>query len=130
MATLVIAHNIFLTKEERYKLHSGEPIEVTGVNVPVWFEKGNTSEPAQEVFCKYRITNTKENKAIVPFDEGYNISIPKEAETIKLLDIKDGGCEWLYFRQYGEVHQKKKKFNIIHDVEFRPLEDLTDTLTF
>lgn len=149
MATLTISHYLYLSRDQRYKLHAGEPIEITGVSVPVWFHKGSTSEPARELFCKYKITNEPVNKAIVPMDEGYHINLPQKMELAKedvpqevqevaaiqlgtserLLDIKDGGSEWLEFRQYNKVHQDKHAFNVVHFVEIKPDELLQDTLS-
>ena len=71
MLTLVISHNINLSREERYNLHQGKPVTTVGVSVPVWFEKGNTSEPAQEVFVLYRLTNTSDDYALWEFNEKY-----------------------------------------------------------
>ena len=55
MATLTVSHYIYLSREQRYELNDGKDIEIVGICVPVWFQKGNTSEPAQEIFCKYKI---------------------------------------------------------------------------
>ena len=52
MATLTISHYVYLNREQRYDIHDLKPVEVIGVSVPVWFNNGNTSEPAKEVFCK------------------------------------------------------------------------------
>ena len=142
--TLTVAHNIFLTKEERYKLHAGETIEVIGVSIPVWFKKGTTSEPAQEVFCLYKLMNEAGNRAIMQCDGGYSVNLPQQTSeddpssvklageiptSDRLLDIKDGGSEWLEFRQYNKVHQGKLKFNVVHFVEIKPIELLQETLT-
>ena len=51
MATLTISHHIYLTDEQRYKIHNGEYLSLQGIARPVWFYKGSTSEPAQEIFC-------------------------------------------------------------------------------
>jgi hypothetical protein len=148
MATLTISHYIYLNRDQRYKLHAGEPLEIVGVSVPVWFHKGSTSEPAQELFCKYKLTNEGVNKAIMPSDEGYHINLPQKSQPDKeapeevqevvgmylgtserLLDIKDGGSEVLEFRQYNKVHQDKHAFNVVHFVEIKPDELLHDTLS-
>ena len=137
MSTLTISHYIYLTREQRYQLHSGTPLDVVGISVPVWFDKGNTSEPAREVFCNYKLTNEPMSKAIVPFEEGYSINLPqKNKEAIayqpetseRLLDIKDGGVEGIEFRQNNKVHQGDKKFNIVHFVDIKSDELLKDTL--
>lgn len=149
MATLTVSHYIYLNRDQRYKLHAGESLEVVGISIPVWFDRGNTSEPAREVFCKYRLTNEPINKAIVPSEEGYTINLPQKLELGKedvptevqqaaalqlgtserLLDVADGGSEWLEFRQYNKVHQDKHHFNVVHFVEIKPDELLVDSLS-
>lgn len=147
MSTLIISHYIYLTKEERYNAHNGETIETTGVSIPVWFNKGTTSEPARELFCKYKITNENINKAITPTQEGYVINLPQKVELdeipeeIKeavgkqlvsskdLLDIEDGGKELLEFKQLNKIKYKKELFNLIHFVEIKPKEILLKTLS-
>ena len=123
MTTLIISHYLYLNREQRYLLHENkEPIEVHGISVPVWFQKGNTSEPAKEVFCKYRITNETTTKSITATNCGYLINLPQMIEfkpgkvseqmqiifnnnlptSEKLLDIADGGSEWLEFRHFSK----------------------------
>ena len=159
MLTLVVSHNITLTREQRYKLHAGETIDVVGVSVPVWFEKGSTSEPANEVFASYKLMNDKQASPIKTVQGGYHINMPQpnpEAEAeIKemppevlstlginanfpnaksLLDFKDGGSEYLQFRQYAKTNlvvdgtKTRTPLNIVHCVEIRPIEDLIETL--
>lgn len=151
MATLTISHYLYLSREQRYKLHTGETLDIIGVSVPVWFHKGSTSEPAKELFCKYKISNDPVNKTIMPTEEGYSINLPQKVElgdknipdeiqeaeatsiqlgtSDKLLDIKDGGSEWLEFRQYNKVQQGEHQFNVVHFVEIKPVELLQDTLS-
>jgi hypothetical protein len=149
MATLTISHYIYLNREQRYKVHSGESIEVIGISVPVWFHRGTTSEPAKEVFCKYKITNESTDKNILPTKEGYYINLPQKTELEKnnlseelkeitsikmgtsdrLLDLKDGGTGWLEFRQYNKIEEGENKYNLIHFVEIKPDELLQDTMS-
>ena len=84
--TLSIVHNIYLNKEERYLLHRGKKITVVGSSLPVWFYKGDTSEPAEEVFCKYILTNKKGKKDVSPIEitkQGYKINLPQLPEGYK-----------------------------------------------
>jgi hypothetical protein len=139
MATLTVSHYIYLTRDQRYRLHSGEALEVVGISVPVWFDKGTTSEPAREIFCKYKLTNNPANKAITPYKEGYNINLPQKTDSAspqkimtsskKMLDINDGGSESLEFRQYNVIHTEENKFNVVHFVEIKPEELLKNTLS-
>ncbi len=143
MLTLSISHNIFLTKEERYKLYEGQTIEIIGVSVPIWFKNGSTTEPGKEVFCQYRLRNKPPSKAIIMIKNGWEITLPnadadviqdffkkygnedlmKDIQSAKnLLDIKDGGSQWLQFRQYNKMKKNKKYYHILHSVEIKPVE--------
>ena len=146
MTTLTISHYIYLSHEQRYDLHELKSVEAIGASVPVWFDNGNTSEPAKEVFCKYKITNEPVNKAIIPTEEGYSINLPQKitfdnfskefqiaaamhlGTSEKLLDIKDGGIESLEFRQYNKIQNGDRNFNVIHFVEIKPIEILYETM--
>lgn len=76
MLNLTIQHFIHLTKPQRYALHKNIQLVVTGVSVPVWFMNKMTSEPAKEVFCKYYLSNSKENRPIRIVSDGYDICLP------------------------------------------------------
>lgn len=76
MATLTISHHIYLSREQRHALHDGNTIEVTGVAVPVWFQKGNTTEPAPEIFCRYKLTNDRKGTQVVRTTLGFHINLP------------------------------------------------------
>ncbi len=133
--TITVSHNIFLTKDERYKLANGESIEVVGVSVPVWFHGGKTSEPAVEVFCKYRLSSAKVPTPITNYEEGYLIALPqaneKEKHTVTdLKDIKEDGCEYMHLRQAVKTRKGRKNYDILHFVEIKTIEELNDTLTY
>jgi hypothetical protein len=145
MNVLIISHYIYLNREQRYELHSGKKIEVVGISIPVWFNKGTTSEPAKELFCKYQITNEPKEKEITPFEEGYIINLPQKPDldeqemnlyfsvetktSENLLDIKDGGSEELEFKQYSKIKKDNKEFNVLHFVEIKTEEVLKNTLS-
>lgn len=76
---LVIAHNLFLSRAERYQLIECEPIEVVGASLPVWFSLKHTSEPAEEIFCKYSIHNNKNEPGgtVQRIAGGYRINLPQ-----------------------------------------------------
>lgn len=76
---LIISHNIFLTREERYALVGGDVIEVVGISLPVWFSSEHTSKPAEEIFCKYEIQNNLKEKpgTIKCMGGGYSINLPQ-----------------------------------------------------
>lgn len=132
MLTLTISHNIFLTREQRYSISNKETIEAIGVSVPVWFYRGNTSEPAKEIFCRYVLTNNAKSDPIVPIVEGYKINLPIKVEDSsvekKLLDIADGGAECLFYREFNKVY-KPTQYDLIHFVQIMPIEMMEKTLT-
>jgi len=141
---LSISHNIFLNKKQRYALNNKEVIEVVGSNLPVWFSGQDTSEPGEEVFCKYLIhpcktifRNIKINRLgydIFLLQDREDLGIPSKIKkffhktshspsVVSLLDIKDGGAEWLYFRSYDRIYK-----NIVHSIEIQKIENLIESL--
>jgi hypothetical protein len=147
---LAINHLIFLTKDERYALFNGTNIETVGVTIPVWFWLGNTTEPAKEIFCKYLITNQPTSDTIDLWDGGYKINTPQQdkmdeippkikevvahksvGSAKNLLDIKDGGSQWLQYKVFkkfkavGVTHP----IRVVHTIEMKPMENLTTTLS-
>ena len=158
MATLTISHYLYLDRDQRYGLHNGNSIETTGIAVPVWFKKGNTSEPAPEIFCEYKLVNNKTGANIFRTTQGYTITMPhieligeskksddpevekmydevlkayqkKVGTTDRLLDAEDGGVESVEFRYYHKVEIDNKLHHVIHFVEIKPIDILVDTLS-
>ena len=140
-----ISHNLFLTKEERYSLYNDRKIKIVGVSTPVWFyDKEATSEPAKEIFCEYTINcSGKQVNSVNVLRDGYEIFIAKNPDSnlptnIKkyffnkeyipcakyLLDIKDGGAEWLGFK----IHDQRENMDVIHSIEIQKMENLLDSL--
>jgi len=131
--TLCISHNIFLTREQRYSWFEGKEIEVIGVSIPVWYKDGDTSEPAIEVFSKYKLINKTQNIFVKHLDDGYEITAPKipvnDSPCIRdLLDLKDKGSEWFAFRQYSKIKNKKQTLNLAHFVEIKDIVMLENSL--
>jgi hypothetical protein len=137
--TLTVSHNIFLNSEQRYELHIGKEVKVVGVSSPVWVHNKTTSEPAHEIFCNYTITPTDFKLYIRHNAKGYDILLPRstydpedkrENPTIlnNLINFKDGGVEWLAFRQFNTVKKNKKDITIAHFVEMKDMVELTKTL--
>lgn len=146
MATLTVSHYLYLTKEQRYGLNEGEDINIVGICVPVWFSKGNTSEPAQEIFCKYKIQNPRQSVNIKQTDDGFTIIMPnleaddsvneelmktaqnKIGTSESLLDLADGGKEFCEFRLYQKLQVNDELHHLIHYIDIRPIEVLTKTI--
>jgi len=112
---LSISHNIALTMEQREKVADRETIEVIGVSVPVWValdrqnKQGVTSEPASEVFCKYWITNEKEDTPIQFHKKGYKINVPQLPEDYEEKTLTDEELLKMSSKERGEWHMNNKK---------------------
>ena len=120
MLALTIHHNIKLTREQRYRLHDGENIEVVGVSVPVWFMGKTTSEPAKEVFCKYLLRNTKKEKPIKILSNGYEITLPNRPGSFP-QEITDE--EW---RTMDEYQRSVYNAQFVSEVSSINLLDIKD----
>ncbi len=84
MLTLSISHSIFLTLSQRYSLIDSQPVEIVAHNIPVWYFHGSTSEPAVEVFCKYKLLNDREKDYYVNFSgNSYEINLPNLPKEFK-----------------------------------------------
>lgn len=133
--TLTISHNIFLTKEQRYLFEKPDAeIEAIGVSIPVWYLNGKTSEPAIEVFCKYKLKIDDGKKAVAKFDEGYNIFLPPFLDNnnlpigIMIRDLKDGGKESLQYKEYSLIKKKTINYSVIHIIEIYDDQRLISTI--
>ena len=102
MLSLTIHHKIYLTREQRYALHEGINLVVTGVSIPVWFGKNYTSEPGIEVFCRYHLKNTKKDMPIQILEDGYEIVLPNRKGSQP--EINDE--EWREMNRNGTIQTK------------------------
>ena len=138
--TLATSHNIFLSRQQRYDLFNGKEMEVIGVSVPIWHYQGKTSEPGNEVFCKYKLIPCEYKIFVKHNSSGYDIHLPRKSYnpeenktnplTLKnILDYKDGGIEWIAFRQFGQAHRNKKPVVIVNFVEIKNIEELEKTIS-
>lgn len=88
--TLAISHSLFLTEKQRYDLFSGKSLRVIGASLPVWFHKGKTSEPAEEVFCKYTLNNKVGEASITKTKNNtYIINLPQVPENYRRPYLSD-----------------------------------------
>lgn len=129
---LTIAHNIYLTREQRYELHEiGVCLQTEGVSVPVWIKDGRSNEPAEEVFCRYRLCHTAEkaeDKSIKFLNDGYEILLSSNMQK-NLLDLKDEGSCCLIFANHGKVRVNDKlTVPVIHYVSIQDYDVLIKTL--
>jgi len=149
--TLIINHIMYLTPEERRGLlKDKKPVQVAGVSVPVWFNAGKSSEPAQEVFVQYTLTNEPQDMVVASLPTGYRINLPQpkvmaedpEAAGVfgmegqekrgpdlrKLGNPEDGGSGWLLFKQFQTLKQKDRVLQILHYIEMRDIEYYWNTV--
>ena len=137
--TLIINHVLYLTPEQRMGLLQDKtPAQVVGVNVPVWFNQGKSSEPAQEVFCQYTVTNEPQDMVVATLPTGYRINLPQTKpsteEEARMLDVKklgnseQGGSGWFMFKQFQTVKQENRALQILHYIELRDLEYFLDSI--
>lgn len=100
-------HNIFLSKEQRYSLHAGIPIQVVGVQVPVWHQHGFSSEPAAEVFCRYVLLNEPEGGTEIKMSSwGYEFNMPQQSHHNPLPKIDLDEWRSMTREQQDEWHGK------------------------
>lgn len=78
---LFVTHNIFLTEEQIENILNRNTINVIGHCVPVWINSktGKNTEPANEIFCNYKINNMedKEKEIMKIPKKGYEIFLPQ-----------------------------------------------------
>jgi hypothetical protein len=60
--------------------------------------------------------------------EAYEAQIKSGFTSDNLLDYKDGGSKFLYYREHNKIKHEGKKLTIIHFVQISDISDLTDSL--
>jgi len=151
---LTIHHNILLTKDERYNIHNNVEVVVIGASVPVWCIDDKTSEPAEEIFCRYYIDNLRQAPIQIASD-GYIINLPNrpakipkiidderwrelnaferemyysrwesEVSSKNLLDIKDGGSQSLIYKEQNKIKKNNNFINVMHYINIGIIENL------
>ncbi len=120
MTTLALSHNLFLTKAERYAWHVGQLVEVIGVCIPVWFFKGISSEPAVEVFCKYKLINAPEGIFVKHVEDGFEITVQQKPAK-EFVPMPDEEWKTLTDEQKEEWYEKNEP-----DPSLRNLLDVPD----
>ncbi len=135
---LTVSHNIFLTKNQRYKIGESDytEIEAIGISMPVWCvasaigfrKKCKTDEPGDEIFCKYYIDNKKANSVIDILEDGYRIHLTSDKMRTKLLDVKDMGGFGMQFTYNTNLKIADDRYRIIHFVGIEDLELLKESI--
>ena len=122
MLNLAIQHVIHLTRNQRYALHDGICLVVTGLSVPVWYLDKDTSEPAREIFCKYYLKNAKEDHAIEVKPDGYELTLPFREG--KGLEISDDDWRELKMKNPDKLEHMYEQ--CLQEVSSKNLLDVTD----
>jgi hypothetical protein len=123
MLNLTVNHHIFLNRDQRYALHAGQSIEVTGISVPVWFVRKKTNEPAKEVFCRYYIYNMDEHEVPIQIvKDGYKIYMPHREGTKITLSDK----EWWDLKRKEPDKMEAYYDQIVAEVSSKNLLDIKD----
>lgn len=125
---LTIAHNIFPTRDERYAFQApNTEVETVGICLPVWVSGAVTSEPAEEVYCRYRLRNYAEADAdAIRIDpDGYTISLADKTLWESVLDAKDGGSASIYLTHQGKITNNGVEMLVIHYINIQDLGVLT-----
>ncbi len=135
---LAVSHNIFLTKDQRYKI--GEwldtEVETVGVSMPVWCtasaqgfrRRFKTDEPGDEIFCKYYIDNKQGDAVIDILEDGYRMHLTSEKMRTQLLDVKDRGISGIRFTHNTNLKIDGNRYRIIHFVGIQDLTLLTESV--
>ncbi len=147
---------MFLTYEQRYEVQNRTTVQVVGVSCPIWTHQEESSEPGLELFCLYRII-PGDTLRIKHRKDGYDITLPERKMTEPLSDevwksltpeaqrewyatnepqpsaynlrnIRDGGSEWLAFRQVSKIRRKNKSLYLVHYVEIKDISLLKESL--
>lgn len=148
--SLIVHHLLYFTSDQRrIILQSKTPVELIGVSVPVWFDHRNTSEPAEEVFCKYTITNQPDQTMVQSTPTGYQINMPqprisqRDEETDKIFGIispdktpipdqkklgDEAGSGWLLFKEFQMINIGEESMKILHYIEMRDIAYYWDSI--
>jgi hypothetical protein len=122
-AKVIYSHNVFLDEADLSKLLNKFKSDSYGnffkVNIEIEPKKINTNEPAEEVFCKYKLQKTKIKKGIKIKNNSFVINIPeKEFEELNLLIQKD-----IPYLMFFEISKEE-----LHTVEIKSKELLNKSI--
>lgn len=140
MLYITISHNLFINKLNRCKLKEDKDvsIDVTGVSIPVWCQSKlidgkyhfETSEPAEEIFNKYILTNIKSDHVVEMIESniGYKINISNQSVIDLMTDSEDDQNSVLTFTHYNDIDINGKSYKAIHFVSIRDEQALYDSV--
>jgi hypothetical protein len=125
---LTIAHNLFPNRDERYGF-AEENVEIgmVGICLPVWVSGVVTSEPAEEVYCRYRLRNylTPGEQSVHMTPDGFTISLADKSLWDSIKDVKDGGSGSIYLTHQGNLTNNGVEILVIHYINIQDISVLT-----
>lgn len=125
---LTIAHNIYLSREERYKLNEpNAEVSVVGITIPVWVRNTFTSEPAEEVISNYVIKNcsgSSDTNVVDMMPSGFIISIFNKDTVRGILDRKDGGVNCIYMTYQTKINRDGQEVLVINYINIQDISAL------
>lgn len=119
---LTIAHNIFFTKEERYLFRTPlTEVSTVGICLPVWVDGTTTNEPAEEVYCQYKVRNFASPgiDSVHMSNDGFVLSLGEKSLWDSVLDAKDGGNSSIYLSHQGLVVNSDSQVLVIHYINIQ-----------
>lgn len=125
-----IAHNLFPTRDERYSFsNENNEVNMVGIFLPVWVNGAATSEPAEELYCRYTLRNYlnqgDESVCINEEGDGFTISLSDKALWESIKDIKDGGSGSIYLTHQGKLINNGVEILVIHYINIQDISVLT-----
>jgi hypothetical protein len=124
---LTIAHNLFPSRDERYGFSQDNvEISMVGICLPVWVSGMATSEPAEEVYCRYRLRNylTPGEESVKMTSDGFAISLGDKSLWDSIKDVKDGGSGSIYLTHQGKL-VSNVEILVIHYINIQDISVLT-----
>jgi hypothetical protein len=124
---LTISHNLFLTRDERYGMRDLlNEVDTIGICLPVWVNGLVTSEPAEEVYCRYRLRNytLPGVEAVAMASDGFTISLGDKSMWQSMLDAKDGGCGSIYLSHQSTLTNNDVEVMAIHYINIQDIKVL------
>src|ERR1022692_4107637 len=115
---LTIAHNLFLTEEERFKMTVIDAeIETIGICLPVWINKFKTSEPAEEVFCKYHLQNNADSESVIITENGFEINLYDKWKSL-------AQNSFMCFSHQNKIKNDDNEITVIHYINIRDIGNI------
>lgn len=144
---ILLNHQIFLTKEERYNIYAGKKVAALGSLVETTvFQKDDEKIFQKEIFVNYEIDIEALEEKVEICNDFYKIHLPitfKHSEfndnakkfndyiyIEDILDEEDGGKQQLFFKYRKIYTHENKNFVTLHCIEIKDESILKNSLCF